>query len=545
MKSKIFCGLFSLFLIVGISFMALGNTITKEECRELLKSARKEYSQKNYSKSIEIYLKIKDLSETNGWVDIKINAMNGLGVVSHHVSDYKKAMDYYLEAYSLVLNEPNMKFDESKILNNIAGLYMVDSEYDKAIDYYKKALLISQEIKDTIGMMYAFNNLGSIANQNNNVDLAIQYANSSLKLAHGTPTDRMINAQLIKAQALHLTKEYSTAEKLALETFWQAQIYEIDYRDMVPLILLVAEIYQAQNKGQQALSFVQKALDYSSSLRDVIEVYGQMSILYQKNQLPEMALAYKDSVIVLKDSLHKINAFNDIENNCIRFELLNSERELLENRNKQKAERTLFMVIAISIFILACVSFWMLRLRTIKNKQQKAFELEQKLKERETLALLEQERLKNEIENKNKQLIAKSLFQSNRSKLITELITAFSEAPSQNESLMVEKIIQQLKMQLKDLGDVDNFLEQYEQINPSLLLLLKEKHPTLSPDDIHLLSYIYLNMEIKKIAHLLNISVDACQKRKERLAVKLGIKTIDLHHYLLNIMRVSISQDLS
>ena len=544
-KSKVFRVLFFFFLVAGVPLITLGNTVTKEECKELLKSARKEYSQKNFSKSIEMYLKIKSLSETNGWIDIEINALNGLGVLYHHISDYKKAMDCYLEAYSLVLTEPNMKIDESKILNNIAGLYVIDNEYDKATDYYQKALLISRQIKDTVGMMYAFNNLGAIANQNKNMDLAIQYANSSLKLSQDVPTDRMINAQAIKAQALHLKKEYNAAEKLALKTFQQAQDYETDYRDIVPLILLIAEIYQAQGKGQQALSTAQKALDYSSGLQDIIYVYEQIATLYQKNQLSDLALTYKDSVMTLKDSLHKINAFNDIENTCIRFELLNSERELSENRDKQKAERTLFMVVAISIVILVCISFWLFRLRTIKNKQQKAFELEQKLKERETLALLEQERLKNEIENKNKQLIAKSLFQSNRNKLITELITAFSEAPSQNESLMVEKIIQQLKMQLKDLGDVNNFLEQYEQINPSLLLLLKEKHPTLSPDDIHLLSYIYLNMDIKRIAHLLNISVDACQKRKERLAVKLGIKTIDLHPYLFNIMRASISQDLS
>jgi hypothetical protein len=253
-----------------------------------------------------------------------------------------------------------------------------------------------------------------------------------------------------------------------------------------------------------------------------------------------------------KDSLHKIINSKNVESSQIRFDMLNLEKELAQNRARQKAERMLFIVISVSVFICLSVVVLVLRLKFVKDRQERIWEeknekllLEQQLKEKETTALIEQERLTNEIENKNKQLIAETLFQSNRDKLIQELIAAFSDDSALNRNPVLGAIVRKLKRQLKDSADVNNFLYQFEQTNPSLLLLLNEQYPDLSPDDITLLSYIYVERgDIKRIAIALNISPEACQKRKERLAVKMGVKTADLYKNLLNIMRSSIYSEL-
>jgi len=553
MKAKIFCVLFFFFLVVGVSLITWGNTITKEYCQKLIDSAINEHSKKNYAKSIEIFIKTKDFAEANAWVEIEINTLNGLGVVYYSVPDYKKAMDYYMEAYRLVLHEPKMKAKEALLLNNIAGLYVIDKKYDMASDYYQKALLISQHIKDTISMTSLLNNLGAIANELNNMDLAIQYANSSLKISQDKSF--MVHAQQIKAQALYQKQEYSAAEKLALKTFQQIQVYEIDYQPTISLVLLITKIYQAQGKEAEALLFIQKALDYSPNLQDIIDVYEQMAILYQKNQLPDLALAYKDSVIILKDSLNKINAFKDTENSHIRLELLNSERELSENKAKQKAERMLFMVVVIAIFILAVILIWVLRIQSIRNKQRKHItelelqqeknqnllqqeqlnnknlRLEQQLKEQETSALLEQQKLVNEIEIKNRQLTAKILSQSHRNEMLEDIINKFS-GYGQLENPVIKSIIQQLKMQLKDSSRENGFLSHFEQINPAFLLALKEKHPDLTDGETRLLSYIYLHLDIAEISQLLNITPVYTRKKRERLAKKMGVSTSELFDYI-------------
>jgi tetratricopeptide (TPR) repeat protein len=543
MKPKIFYILIFFLGITSISFTTYGNT--KEYCEKFFDSVKVEYSQKNYTKCIELLTEIKTLSETNNWNDLKIKSLNNLGVIYQHISDFEKAMEYYLEAYRAIGDNPDEKRIEGIVLNNIAGLYATDKQYDKATDYFQKALVISQQAKDTAGMMHIMNNLGSIANETNDMDLAIQYANSSLKLSQNILTDRTINAQQIKATALYQKNDYAAAEKLALGAFQQIQEYNIEYQYTISLILLITKIYQEQNKGNQALAFVRKAMDYTPSLKDLIDIYEQMAILYQKNHYSDLALTYKDSVILLKDSLHKINAVDNIENSRIRFELLNSEKELSENKAKQKMERRFFIFLFIGIFIFAVVLVWIFRIQSIRNKQKKIIaELElkeekneklllgQQLKEQETLALLEQEKLNNEIDAKNSQLTAKILSHSNRHEWIKEILQSFSEIPDKSKNSALEAIIRKLKLELSDSAEWDNFLMHFEQMNPLLLSSLRNTHPNLTANDIQLLSCIYLNLDTKKIAYLLNVSTEAYQKRKERLAAKMEVKVTDLYNYL-------------
>ena len=560
MRTKIFCGLFFFFLVVSMPIVGHGNTNTREYCEQLIESVKQEYSQKNFAKCIELLTEVKDLAKTNKWPDIEAQALNNLGVLYQRISDYDKAMECYLAVYKMIGDRQEEKHRKAIVLNNIAGLYATDKEFNKATDYYQKALLISRQVKDTISMMHILNNLGAIANETNNTDLAIQHANSSLDLSQNIPTDRMINSLEIKANALYLRREYDAAGKLALSTFQQMQIYEIDYPYTVSLILLISKIFQEQGKGQEAIFFVKKALDYSSNLKDFIDIYEQMAILYQKNHFSDLALAYKDSVSILKDSLHKINAFDNIENGRIRFELLNSEKELAENKAKQKVERMLFIVVVISIFILALIFIWVLRIQSIRSKQWKIIIekeqqitkleleteknqkmiIEQRLKEKETASLLEQERLHNEINIKNKQLTAKILSQTNNNELIKNLIKELIEASASKENPMLDAIIRKLKMQLNNSLEWDSFLTYFEQINPTLLESLQRIHPNLPVNNMQLLSCIYLNLDTKKIAYLLNISSEACRKKKQRLANKMNIPVAELSDYIAKIAKASL-----
>jgi len=67
---------------------------------------------------------------------------------------------------------------------------------------------------------------------------------------------------------------------------------------------------------------------------------------------------------------------------------------------------------------------------------------------------------------------------------------------------------------------------------PSLLVFLKNSYPNLTINDIQLLTCIYLELDTPKIAHLLNISTEACRKKKQRLASKMKMQVSDIHDYL-------------
>ena len=155
------------------------------------------------------------------------------------------------------------------------------------------------------------------------------------------------------------------------------------------------------------------------------------------------------------------------------------------------------------------------------------------------MVLLEQERLNNEIEIKNRQLIAKALSESNRNELLEEIIHLFSEISDHEKNQVLITTIQKLKQQQKETLH-NNFLSYFEQINPVFLTALQEKHPDLTPNDVRILSYFYLNLSTKEIAILLNILPDSLKKKKQRLATKLGIETTDMDTYLLNLSKTNI-----
>ena len=165
------------------------------------------------------------------------------------------------------------------------------------------------------------------------------------------------------------------------------------------------------------------------------------------------------------------------------------------------------------------------------NERKEKLLLKRKLKEQEMLALLEQERLNNE----NSQLAAKVLIQSNRNELIEEIISRLSKIPTQSEDSQLQLVIRQLKTQLKDSSELNNSIAYFDQINPSFLSSLKQKHPNLSVSDIRFLSYLFLNFNTKEIANLLNMSFDSCKKKRQRLASKMGVETAQLYNYLLSI----------
>jgi tetratricopeptide (TPR) repeat protein len=554
---------------LGLFLVLLSGTVYGNEqrsrCEMLLKKAEDERVVLNYAKSLEYLMEVKALAEQNGWMDIKSHAISGMGYVYVNIMDYDKAIDYFIESYNIAI-ELSDKEGESGALNNIALACYEGGKIEKSMDYFERAYQIALDLNDSSRIVLVAINLVSLSNMMGKVLLAEKYLSIASNILNSTNEElELIQLHLAELGTLILKEDYDRAEQLGLYILDQKQTMEYSYEkwkkkgyaNIIPEVLIkLSTIYERKNNFEKAVSFAQEALYNTPSLMEEIEVYEQLANLYRKNHVFDLALLYMDTVFMKKDSLQKVINNRNLESSRIKFDMLNLEKELAQNKARQRSDRILFIVICGSIFIFLFIAFLIFRIRALKNKQQKILELEkekneklllgQQLKERETLALIEQKRLTNEIENKNKQLIAGTLFQSNRDKLIKELIEACSADTLLNKNPMLSSIIKKLKRQLKDTADVNNFLHQLEQINPSLFTLLKERYPELSIDDIHLLSYIYVERgDIKKIASLLNISVEASQKRKERLAVKMGIKTADLYSHLLNIMRSSIFKEIS
>ena len=541
MKPKIFYILLLFFFTIGTSIISYGNTNTRGYCDELLVHAKSEYLLRNYVKSLEYLEEAQSMLINN---EQRTESLNIRALIYKDLGDYEKAMDYFLNAYKITV-ESNLYKMQSIILNNIAVLHGDKYEVDKALEYYEKAHNVALKSNDSVSIGRTAINIAQIAVESGNVTSAQKYisiAESYIK------KDRrlMPYIQIVKCNYLFLKEEYKDAESLALKLLEEE--WEIELGQKSLLFWILSKIYYAIGNMEKSIYYTKQTLLDNPIIEESVGAYDRLSKLYFESDSLRLALLYKDSLLIVKDSLHSMSNKESLETYHVRIELLNVEKTLAENRAKQTAERILLLSVLAFAIIIIVILIWTFRIKSIRDQQRKQIAelelekeknrkqiLEQQYKEQETMALLQQERLNNEIEIKNRQLITKVLFQTNRNKLIDDIIAVFSQHSQLTDNPHIKTLCQELKMLRKE--SINNgFLVYFEQINPVFFTALRESHPKLSQSDLRMLSYIYLNLSSKEIANLLNVLPDSWKRKKRRLASKLGIDTTQLYDYLSGIV---------
>lgn len=517
---------------------------TQKHCKDLTKLANEEFYNRNYAKSLELLMEAKTMAENNNWNTERSDILNLMGMNYMEMTDYGEALRCFLEAYQIALEKlvPNPDRWEMVSLNNIAILYSKEKEFDKAEEYFTKAYLNANRTKDSSLIVAHAINLAWIANETGKPNAADKYINEALSILKERPnTYHYICASIVKIRNLSLKSEYNMAQELAFELLSTYNEHDGKYdNEKIGTLYLLSIIFQKKGDIDKAIDYAEQALKIYPTLEDRIDLYELFSELYLEKKLFNKAILYKDSLMLAKDSLNSTKNQRFFESNQIRFELQNSQIELSENKAKQKTERLIYIFTIVFIIVLSTILIWALRINFVKEKQRKKIAelelerekkdklllesdkllLEKQLQEQETIALLEQERLKNEIDRKNKELIVNAMFLSTRNDLIEHIVNSLTKSPEVSNNKVLLSNIHELKKQLKENSEWDGFLAHFETINSGFLEKIKERHPNLTVNEIRFLSYIYINLNTKEIASLLNITPEACRKRKQFIATK-------------------------
>jgi len=539
------------FLLLFLFFCISSSTAaTITQCDSLIQRGIDAMWKKDYVKSLELLTEARTMAERNRWYKQQFLAINNIGANYYNMLDYGVALNYYLESYSIAVKELQPKY-EMVVLNNIAILYSKDNKYDKAKEYFLKAYTIAKENNDSVKIgMYAMN-LGNVANEIKNAAEAKAYFTESLPYLKTSP-DLLILAEIGIAENDLLVGNAKQARNKALQLYKEAK--NPDFNDIgLSLMFIICKSYLQEKNFELAASSGKKILATNPNLETKRICYDLLSDTYtQSKQYPD-ALIYKDSVIIAEKEINDIKNGKLFQTNKVKFEIQNYKIQIAVNQEKLAAERKLLYYIL--AFIIAIVTIIILVLRNLAVKQkQKQLQaegneqimalqlekeknenllLEQQIKEKETTALLEQERLKGEIESRNRKLSAKALYLSGRNELIEDILSSITNSTEISKNLDITARIQSLKTHLKTNDEWDSFLTHFEEVNHGFLSRLKTAHPSLNANDIRFLAYIYMNLSTKEIASMLNVTAEACRKRKERLATKMDLpEGTSLYDYL-------------
>ena len=161
-----------------------------------------------------------------------------------------------------------------------------------------------------------------------------------------------------------------------------------------------------------------------------------------------------------------------------------------------------------------------------KNKRKK-------LKAQRKFVQIKNEKLKQEIESKNRELAVSTMSIIKKNEFLNAIKDQLKEVEHNSN---IKSVIKTIDRNINNEDDWKFFEDAFNNADKDFLKKIKSLHPELTSNDLRLCAYLRLNLSSKEIAPLLNISVRSVEVKRYRLR-----KKIDLPHensltdYILNL----------
>ena len=238
-----------------------------------------EYEKGAYDKAIQFVLKslkiYEQLLNTNKKEQHIIECKNGmtqcyvpLGNIQYDQGNFNKALEYFLKALK-IHEELGNTLQKAGCYINIGNVYFDQGLYDKATDCYFKSLKISEEFNDKKTISKCYNNIGNILLLQGEYDEVIKYYTKSLKIKEEF-NDKygiaMVNANIAELHVLIADSVYTNSEKKRNEHFVSALRYGLKAIEIAKEINAIPLVNPASNTLMTAykkLNNFQKSLEYA------------------------------------------------------------------------------------------------------------------------------------------------------------------------------------------------------------------------------------------------------------------------------------------
>jgi DNA-binding CsgD family transcriptional regulator len=160
-------------------------------------------------------------------------------------------------------------------------------------------------------------------------------------------------------------------------------------------------------------------------------------------------------------------------------------------------------------------------------------------KNEKQIVKLKNEKLESEISHKNSELAnsAMHLVQKREmlGKIHDDLNALLKKIDNEQVSGQFKKLLKLLGEDNKMDDNWEQFAHHFDKVHTDFLVVLKNRYPALTANELKLCAYVRMNLSSKEIAQLLNISIRGVEIGRYRLRKKLGLaKEMNLFEFLLN-----------
>lgn len=527
--------------VFAVALTARAHEITtKRQIELLMNKGYDAYDKGDMTGAVKQFLVARTLCEQHDEYKIQCLAAYNLGTSYFHMMGYSEALDYYFEALELCDKYHLSTSRRLEILYGIAGVFFEQNNYKKAKELVVKVYDIARDIPDSLMCENSAFALAMLCNKDGEYARMIKYLDIASSYGNVVSHRR----DIVEAEALHFQKKYPELKRLVARALKKGTL---GGADLGLLYFYRAEAALAEKDYPMVFAIKNKAIPLLN-MEEKSVLYGYLAQASEACGDFGKAMTYKDSAIFYRDSLYSINNKLISENSDRRYEIMrfriDKEREISDLRQRKRTW-VLVACIALLLGIIALIIVAVqrqrtrhrneiMRMRVERQREQKILAVE-RMKESELIADYRQKLMEKDIERKNAELLASSIFVSSRNKLIRDLLKYIDAANGSGEMAGIRQITGYLNRLIKDNNDEETFRVNFDAANPGFSRRLLEMHPELLPNDLRFLAYVRMNMSTKEIASMLNINPESCKRRKIRLSKKLGLESsADLYAHVLS-----------
>lgn len=506
-------------------YLATGNVSQQEQANTLFQLSLNKYYLQHYPQAIDyanqalIIFQSLDNQKEEG------KTLEFIGVYYAEFSDYENSVNYLLAALNIAEEQNDTESINSRKFN-IGTTFTEAGNSNKGIKFLKEAAKFYEkdEAKFAKFLVALYTNLGVSYDGFNSLDSASFFYEKAVNLAKKENELQLIGAPLLNIGEIHLKKKaYGKALKyynLALKEFTRAN----DIKGIWHTNFGIANVYQYLNKSKESIELLKGCIVHFRATNDLNYLAKSLcaiSEIYEKQLNHKLALAYKNELLLVVDSISESEIINKMADTELHYKIEKLQKEneskmqLIEQKKKLSTFRWYGATGGLLVIIIFVIGLY--NRNKTKNKL-----VETKLKNTE----LEQGKLKSELEFRNKELENFALHIVQKNEFLKDVKSKFKKLRIHASDENIEEIKElnfKINQSLRVNKELEKFRERVDDVNSHFFNLLTDNYPDLTEKEKRLCALLKMNLSSKEIASLNNISEGAVTMARYRLRKKIGL----------------------
>ena len=568
-----------LFFVLLVSYLH-----TNAQENERLRDSIFKYQFLNPNLAIEYGMEYVELRSADDPDQEMVRTYSKIGEILLYMELYSSSLEYFNTALRILNsikkdgdgNSLYSKNDPPWIVLNIGNIYFKNRNYEKALEKFKEARKLFEIEEDPMDRLNGFNTsnsniglvygaLGQYDKQEkiyyevydklfSNSGKAENYKSTLLYRMSQLLSVKLLKGELISAKnqlnkitqffeveknnesnlsTSLLTRNYGYTHSIMGAYYQSKKQYQKAIESLTMATELfksfpvevnvtgsrLSECYLAINEIDTAKEIALKNLSFKNiSDREKRYNYRVLEKIYKKTKNNDELLKVKDSLILISSGTNSskvLKTLNDLETQIL---LSKSAREL--NESKIRYNTYLYILIIGSVILF----FSLVTIRINYNYQ----------KEKGSRLELEKEKVTEELNQKNRELVSKANFIIQRNDYLKNLQKKISSS-IQEEDYTTNMVSSELNRVINSEKSYEEFDNMFVNVYPDFYKKLNQISK-LSQTDLRLASYIKMNHNNNEIANISGISLRTVESQRYRLTKKLNLdKNQDLNSFLMSL----------